>query len=53
MRKLLMLLLLGTASTLGVSGLAGCRDDGPVEEGAEEVEEAAEEMGDEVEEATD
>lgn len=33
--------------------LAGCENEGPLEESAEEVEEAGEEAGDEVEDATE
>jgi len=50
MKKFLNVALwLMLAATLG---LAGCDNDGPVEDAAEEVEEAADEVEDEVDDAT-
>jgi len=50
MKKLFILLMLGMASTFGITGLTGCEpaDSGPVEEGAEELGDTAEEASDEV-----
>lgn len=52
-KRLLMLMLIFTA-TIGTAGfVVGCEDEGPAEEAGEEVDEAVEEAGDQLEEATD
>lgn len=52
MQTVLLAVLLGLTSVSALS-VAGCDDDGPMEEAGENIDEAAEETGDELEEATD
>lgn len=49
MRKFLVVLLLG----LGVGGLAGCEQEGPMERAGEKVDRAAEDTGRAIDDATE
>jgi len=41
------------AMPLALLALGGCKDDGPMEDAGEAIDEAAEEVGDEIDDATD